>query len=840
MRRATLQPRLMDDDGDDGGRYAQVIVDQPGRSVDQAFTYSIPAHLEDAIQVGSYVQVPFGRRRVPGFVIGITTDRPDFRLKDVDSLLLDDRLFDESSIELARWLAEHYMATFRDGLRCMLPPGAGRGTETLVGLTDAGRVTGPAGLSRAPRQAVALRALADLGETVTIERLAATIAQSDPTARPASVRSAVNALADRGLVQVRRSLKRAQVRTLARQVARLCVSEDECREAVTEVQRRAPRQAETLQALLDSVPEALPVADLNRAAVKALADKGLIAVSTEDQERRPEAMGIGGESEEFLALTGDQRCAYERVVDALDARAYRSLLLHGVTGSGKTEVYLHAISAALERGRGAIVLVPEIALTPQMVGRFRARFGDRLALLHSALGQGERYDEWHRILRGEADLVVGARSAVFAPLPDIGVIVIDEEHERAYKQDNPPRYHAIEVARLRARQHNAALVLGGATPSLETYYASQTEEDFELCRLPERIDNRPLPEVEVVNLRGETLMGKGAVFSQRLLDALGECIERGEQAMLFLNRRGFSTFVMCRECGEALRCQDCAVSLIYHHQTRDMRCHHCDFTVPMPEVCPQCGSEDIGFHGQGTERVADQVEREFPGAHVLRMDRDTVSRKGAYTDILRRFARGEANVLIGTQMIAKGHDFPDVTLVGVLNADVGLHRPDFRATEHTFGLLTQVAGRAGRADKIGTVLVQTYNPDHPAIVYASKHDYESFYRYELEKRRENLYPPFTRLISLTVADEEEARTRQLAEKLAAELAGLGIGEKTGDRQYVGPAPAPLSRLRGRYRYHLLVKGPVIEGLREAVGRAIEALGDHASAVTVDVDPLDMM
>ncbi|HUS79778.1 MAG TPA: primosomal protein N', partial [Armatimonadota bacterium] len=473
-------------------------------------------------------------------------------------------------------------------------------------------------------------------------------------------------------------------------------------------------------------------------------------------------------------------------------------------------------------------------------GRFRARFGDRLALLHSALGQGERHDEWHRIMRGEADLVVGARSAVFAPLPDIGVIVIDEENERAYKQDSPPRYHAVEVARRKAAQHEAVLVLGGATPSIETYHAAMTEEDFGLCELPERIDSRPLPVVEIVDLRGETLMGMGGTFSQRMLDALGECLKRGEQAMLFLNRRGFSTFVMCRACGEALRCNDCAVSLIYHHATRDMRCHHCDFSLPVPDVCPVCGSEDIGFHGLGTERVADQLQREFPDARVLRMDRDTTSHKGAYGDILRRFARGEANVLIGTQMIAKGHDFPDVTLVGVLNADVGLHRPDFRATEHTFQILTQVAGRAGRADKPGTVLVQTYNPEHPAIVYASRHDYGGFYRYELEKRRENLYPPFTRLVSLTIAHEGEEQALALGRKLAVNLQQLGLMHKRGERQFVGPAPAPLSKLRGRYRYHLLVKGPRVEELGQVVLRAVAELGDEAGAVTIDVDPMDMM
>ncbi|MCD6359855.1 MAG: primosomal protein N', partial [Armatimonadetes bacterium] len=624
------------------------------------------------------------------------------------------------------------------------------------------------------------------------------------------------------------------------QVAHLAVDAEHAQQVADDIASRAPRQAEMLRALLEAGEDGLPVSELHRDAAQALARKGLVEIVDSEHVRRPGASGLGGESTEFLELTPAQRAAYSSVVEALERKSYHGILLHGVTGSGKTEVYLHSIAAALERGRGAIVLVPEIALTPQMLGRFQARFGDRLALLHSALGQGERHDEWLRVMRGEADLVVGARSAIFAPMRDIGVIVVDEEHERAYKQESPPRYHAVEVARRLARMHDAVLILGGATPSIETYHACETDDDFELCELSERIDDRPLPEVEIVNLRGETLMGKGGTFSQRLVDELGACLDRGEQAMLFLNRRGFSTFVMCRNCGEALRCPECAVSLIYHHQTRDMRCHHCDFALPVPEVCPNCGSDDIGFHGQGTERIADQVQREFENARVLRMDRDTTSHKGAYGDILRRFARGEANVLIGTQMIAKGHHFPGVTLVGVLNADVGLHRPDFRASEHTFSVLTQVAGRAGREDKAGIVLIQTYNPDHPAIVHARNHDYAGFYRQELEKRRENLYPLFTRFINLTVADEDERRAADIARELARNLHELGLEHMRGERQYRGPAPAPLRRLRGRYRYHLLVKGPSIEELGAVVVRAVERLGDAAAAVSIDVDPQDMM
>ncbi len=841
------QPRLLDTDprqseesGSPGpGPFAQVIVDQPGRALDMELTYSVPADLEGDLQVGSYVLVPLGRRRVPGWVVGFAEAPAGVRIRPITRLLVDGPVFDERGLDLARWMARHYLAPLRDALRCLLPPGAGHDTRTFVSLTDEGVAAPEHELSRAPRQEQVLAAVREVGEEIDLAELQATLAERDASATPAVVRASVSALVERGLVRLRRALSPPRVQALRRQVARLDGDHDWA-EIIMQTGARAPRQAEVLQELL-AAEDGLPVAELNRSAVNALAAKGLVSVADEAVRRIPERAELGGQEREFLRLTRDQQCAFDRIDAALASRGFEGLVLHGVTGSGKTEVYLHAIQAALARGRGAIVLVPEIALTPQMVGRFRARFGDRLALLHSALSAGERFDEWTRIERGEADLVVGARSAVFAPLADIGVIVIDEEHERAYKQDSPPRYHAIEVARRRALQHEAVLVMGSATPSLETYYAAERGlHGLSLCHLPTRIDDRPLPEVEIIDLRGETLMGSGGTFSQRLLDALGECLERGEQAMLFLNRRGFSTFVLCRNCGYTLRCEDCSVSLIYHHETRDMRCHHCDFALPMPERCPSCGSEDIGFHGLGTERVADQVAREFAAARVLRMDRDTTARKGAYADILRRFADGEANVLIGTQMIAKGHDFPDVTLVGVLNADTGLNRADFRASEATFQLLTQVAGRAGRADKPGRVLVQTYNPGHIAITSASRHDYEAFYAAELANRRENMYPPFARLINLTIADEDDERALTAARRLAFELQERGLAHKRGEMQFLGPARAPLAKLRGRYRYHLLLKGRSIDDLRAALLGALEALGERAAMVMVDVDPLDMM
>jgi len=491
--------------------------------------------------------------------------------------------------------------------------------------------------------------------------------------------------------------------------------------------------------------------------------------------------------------------------------------------------------------------VPEISLTPQMVGRFKARFGDRLALQHSALGIGERFDEWQRAACGEASIVIGARSAVFAPLRNLGVIIVDEEYDPAYKQDSSPRYNAVEVARQRAKAAGAVLVLGSATPSIECYYAARVGADVELMELPQRIDDRPMPEVKIIDLRGEVKTGTGTTFSQELLDALQVRLSAGEQSMLFLNRRGYSTFLICRACGYTPRCPDCAVSLTHHYGEQSLKCHHCDYHMPVVEKCPECGAADVTFLGLGTERVADQVERALPAARVLRMDRDTTTTKGAYGSILGKFARGEADILVGTQMIATGHDFPNLTLVGVLNADTGLHRPDFRAAERTFQLLTQVAGRPGRAEKPGQVLVQTYNADHYAIRAAASHDYEAFYATELEWRRQELYPPFVSLVRLVISGPDQQEGWAAAQQVAVALQEQGVYHRMGgegkieEMHFAGPAECPLRKLRGRYRSGILLKGPDSKELASAVGKAAATVKlPDAVTMIVDVNPLDMM
>ncbi len=821
--------------------YAQVLIDRAARDVDRSFTYKIPPLLTERITIGSRVLVPFGPQKLVGDVVGFTDQAPPVKLKSLIKLLDEQPLFDIEQLDLARWVAQRYCCRLREALRLVTPPGVSRSRFTTVAVTDEGRQIELAQLSGAPRQSQIFDLLHSSGGEENLDNLVQRVQQTaDGKLSRSAVLAAVHGLEEKGLVERRRGLTRPTAGRRTQQVAQLCGEGRDWAEVAEQLSASATRQAEVIRALMES-DSVIPVAKLSRSAVAALADKGIVRVSEQRIYRIPDEPGLGNVDPEALPPTAAQGAILQRVKQALHAGRHEALLVHGVTASGKTEVYLQAIEAAQAEGRSAIVLVPEIALTPQMVGRFRARFGDSLALLHSALSAGERYDEWERVGRGEADIVIGARSAIFAPCRNLGIVVVDEEHEHAYKQESAPRYLATAVAAERVRRSNAVLLMGSATPSVEAYWRACHEDGLSLTTLPERIDSRPFPPVQIIDLRTETLMGKGGSFSQMMLEAIADRLERGEQTILFLNRRGFSTFVMCRDCGDVLRCPDCTVSLTYHHAGRRMRCHHCDYSLPVPDLCSNCEGYDIGFHGLGTERVTDQIEREFEAATVARMDRDTVSRKGAHGDILRSFARGEADILVGTQMIAKGLDLANVTLVGVLNADVGLHTPDFRAAERTFQLLTQVAGRAGRAEKPGEVLVQTYNPDHYAIVTAQKHDYVAFYELEIRARRHNLYPPFVELANLVFQDEDEEDALNTARQAEVCLQDMGVFFKKGEVQFLGPAPAPLHKLRGRYRYQMLLKATDMEHLNQTVRDLMETLADTGSTqVVYDVEPMDMM
>jgi len=526
-----------------------------------------------------------------------------------------------------------------------------------------------------------------------------------------------------------------------------------------------------------------------------------------------------------LELTSSQRAAVAPLLEAIDQGVHRRLLLHGVTGSGKTEVYLTAIARALEAGRGAIVLVPEIALTPQMIQRFAARFPGRVAVIHSALTDAERAAEWNRIRNGELDVVIGSRSAVFAPLPRLGVVVVDEEDASAYKQDRVPRYHAVDVALELGRLTNAPVVLGSATPRVETFYRAHTG-DLEIATLPERITGRALPSIDVVDLRDELAAGNRSPLSRTLELALMEAHADGGQSILFLNRRGTATVVLCRTCGEALTCQHCSVAMVHHASRGRCDCHYCGASAPLPSRCPACGSAAIRGMGLGTERLEAEVREWFPALRLLRMDRDTTRTRDAYFDIYERFRDHQADCLIGTQMIAKGWDLGNVRLVGIVNADTSLHFPDYRSGEVTFSLLTQVAGRAGRGDEPARVVLQTYSPEHYAVRHATTHDYLGFAREEIRIRRALHFPPYVRLCVCTFTDSDDEVCRQEAVQELARLSGTLEGGEGLD--VLGPSPAFLHRLRGQYRWQLTLRGTAIE-------RAFPHL-PRGRGWSIDVDP----
>lgn len=537
-------------------------------------------------------------------------------------------------------------------------------------------------------------------------------------------------------------------------------------------------------------------------------------------------------------LTPAQQDALQSVVHGLNKNEKRVMLLHGVTGSGKTEVYLQAVRAAVDAGKQAIMLVPEIALTPQMETRVVTRFGGRVAVLHSRLSDGERSEAWRRMRDGGADIALGARSAVFAPFNRIGLIILDEEHEFSYKQEDNPKYHTREVAIQRANHHGAVVLLGSATPSVESYYHAQ-QKHYTLLTLPQRVEQRLLPEISIVDMREELKRKNRTVFSNALREAITDRLRQGQQSIILINRRGFSTFVLCRDCGLVLRCPHCSVSLTYHATDHTLRCHYCLYRRPTPDVCPVCQSRHIRYFGAGTQKIEDELRRSFPAARILRMDTDTTTRKDSHREILEKFERGEADILLGTQMIAKGLDYPNVTLVGIISADMALNLPDFRAGERTFQLLTQAAGRAGRGDVPGQVIVQTYDPDNYSIQAVKEQDYKNFFQREIVERRELCYPPFHYLIKIVVSGEDEREVIQRVQNMM-ERAKYNAEKRLITLELLGPAPAPLGRIKRLFRWQLFLKGPDRDLLHTVLLDTIDEAAFDSGGLSIDVDPVSML
>jgi len=632
-------------------------------------------------------------------------------------------------------------------------------------------------------------------------------------------------------------VRKAQISWKERQYARLGST------PAAELGKRAKAQARVLD-VLRANPEGMFVARLletaqtDAATVKKLAEKGFIAITDQVEERDP----FGGEvflPTEPLKLTTEQQTALDLCRAAIDD-PQKPVLIRGVTGSGKTEVYLQAIDHTLRQGRDSIVLVPEISLTPQTVERFRARFPkQQITVLHSHLGEGERHDQWHKIRNGESHIVIGARSAVFAPVQALGLIVVDEEHENSYKQEDTPRYNARDIAVVRGMFERAAVVLGSATPSLESFYNAQRGR-YTLATLAQRVDNKKMPLIRIVDMRQEAIRNKGVnhVLSNKLRDAIAARLDRREQVILFLNRRGYSTHLLCPKCGYVAKCQNCSITLTFHRRAHEMRCHLCQFVGPVPQRCPECKDPAIKYSGMGTEKVEHAIQTAFPKARVQRMDADAMTRKSLYREILGAFRVGKTDILVGTQMIAKGLHFPNVTLVGIVYADMALHLPDFRASERTFQLLVQVAGRAGRGDVEGEVIVQSFTPFHPAVQFARHHDFIGFYEQEIEFRQELRYPPVTRMVALTIRSRSENKAQFTAAALAKQL------EAALKSQHVlmgGPAPAPLSKIQNFYRFQIMLRTEQIVKLTETLSATLTKFqAPEGVTVSVDVDPLSLL
>ena len=773
------------------------------------FTYRMPEGMAIP-EPGVRVLVPFGARRVIGVVTGPAeeTGNPGKILKDVQEVLDEAPLVLPPLLALAAWVAEHYLAPPGECYRLAMPPAGIRASKATVRLlrTD---VAGSDPLVEALRAGpLRLSALA--------RRLG-----KDPEGRLARLRK-------EGVVAVEQDLRAPGFRDV--QVAALVESGPAARGAAQKDVLARLRAAGGRARVADLVRDRPTL----RGAVDRLARLGALLIEQERDVRHPE--GLPHEAADRPLPSPDQERALEPLLAAVTAGGFTPFLLHGITGSGKTEVYFRAAEAALERGKGSLILVPEISLTPMLVRAATARFGRIVSVLHSELSVGERHDQWWRIREGEAPVVVGARSAVFAPLPEVGLVVVDEEHDGAYKQDESPRYNARDVAVMRGRLEGAPVVLGSATPSVESH-TNALKGKYQRLVLPTRIGPQGLPRVEVVDRRAVLRAGGDEMLSPQLREALAARLARREQSLLLLNRRGWATSLLCRECGAQATCPNCSVSLTLHHGGRTALCHYCGHEVKAPAACATCGGAFLRLTGYGTERVVEAVREALPEARVARLDRDLAARRGVVAKTLAAFEAGETDILIGTQMIAKGHDFPRVTLVGVIDADVGLGLPDFRAAERTFQLLTQVAGRAGRGDVAGEVILQSHLPDHYALVFACAQDYPSFYEREMEFRRTMGYPPTTALVNLVVRADDAARGAAEADVLARALR-----ESAGGRyRLLGPAHAPLARLRGEHRFQILLKG-ARPAMREAVRKALVARygATRWPGIAVDVDPISVM
>lgn len=799
---------------------AKVIVDVPSAAIDQTFDYEIPERFMDILTPGMRVIVPFGPRKIMGFVVKITDQSSFNKLKPILEVLDLVPVLTEELLNLGRWLANETLSLSINALQVMLPQVLkSKYKKEIVRSTE----------ENLPLELEDLFQGRDVIPFEEFENSPLTYNQ---------LKKAVDA-GDVSIDYVVQSRITKKYITMVAPLKEIHLLE----EALQDLPKSAKKQRAIIEYFIEQPEEIsqkllLSKLQTTSSTIKSLVEKGLIETYRKEVYRNPyddDAI----ERTAPLTLNAEQQSAIEPILESIENEKHEVFLLHGVTGSGKTEVYLQAIQEVINKGQEAIVLVPEISLTPQMVNRFKSRFGKSVAVMHSALSAGEKFDEWRKIQRREVQVVVGARSAIFSPFENLGIIIIDEEHENSYKQEEQPRYHARDVAIERGKNNSIPVILGSATPTLESF-ARASKGVYKLATLKNRTNNKPMPEVITVDMREELHAGNRTMFSRLLMDKVRNCLEKGEQIVLLLNRRGYSTFIMCRDCGHVKECPHCDIALTYHKNNQTLKCHYCSYEELVPHSCPECSSDSIRYFGTGTQRVEEALAQIIPEARVIRMDVDTTRKKGAHEKLLRDFAEKKGDILLGTQMIAKGLDFENVTLVGVLTADSMLHIPDFRSSEKTFQLLTQVSGRAGRHELTGEVIVQTYTPEHYSIELASKYNFEEFYKKEMAMRRAFQYPPYYYLALITITHPNQVVVVQSAQQMVKQLQQI---VQPGSI-ILGPTPSPIPRIKDRYRYQCMIKYKHEPNLRKNIQAVMNYFKDQIQKndlqIIVDMQPYQMM
>lgn len=798
-----------------------MIVDVPAKHTDKPFDYLIPEEWQDTLQPGMRVIVPFGPRKIQGFVIGIKSESEVKQLREIIEPMDLKPVLNKELLDLGNWLTETSLCFKIFAFQVMLPAALKAKYEKKVRLAPG---------------------VIEDSLPASIQELFIGNKSLDwEEALKSDLVPILQKEAAKGNLEVVYIVKERVKKKHVKFVRPAGTAENLAREA-DQLPANAEKQKQIIEYFIlhpDPIELKQLLSDVHTSSstVHALIEKRVLLEQEMEVYRDPYENRIFDHTTP-LPLTDAQTKAITPVLSSIEENRHEVFLLYGVTGSGKTEVYLQSIQKVIEKGKEAIVLVPEISLTPQMVNRFKGRFGDLVAVLHSGLSAGEKYDEWRKIQRKEVKVVVGARSAVFAPFENIGIIIIDEEHETSYKQEDMPRYHARDVAIERAKTYQCPVVLGSATPSLETFARAQ-KKVYHLLTLSSRMNNQPLPSVEIVDMREELRAGNRSMFSRKLFEMLKDRLEKKQQSVLFLNKRGHSSFVMCRDCGYVVNCPNCDISLTYHRAGNRMKCHYCGYESHIPKTCPECSSEYIRYFGTGTQKVEDELGKILPEARVIRMDVDTTSRKGSHEKLLKEFKDGKADILLGTQMIAKGLDFPNITLVGVLSADTMLHLPDFRSSEKTFQLLTQVSGRAGRHQLPGEVVIQTYTPEHYSIELAGTQNYDFFYQREMMVRKTHHYPPFYFLTLITISHEQlmtvVAETEKIVRFIRSQVSNQTV--------ILGPAASPIPRINNRYRYQCLIKykrEPNLTNILRKILDQYQKESKNGLLVSIDVNPFILM